>query len=278
MTTVFVGPIGIQLHSALTLTPWLRPFEAYLSTSTPHVLDVQWSLTIHPAEEGSDRQAQTDFSFKRHGLEFTADCEKRTAHLYSNGEEADFLAALELCMYLACHQLGGLSIHGAAGVVNHRGWLMPGPSGTGKSTAARFAGFERIVGDERILLLPSVEKGWQLVSTPFWSRGRTRVPEPYSHALGAIVALEKRGSLHLTQISQAEALESLMRNIVYYGNDPQERDQLLETALDVLSNTEQYRLGFPKDGPWAWTLDQMHSSFSRTRCEPSIFPSTSIGT
>ena len=277
MTTVFVGPIRIELHSAFELTPWLWPFESYLRGAPHPALGATWSLTIHTNEKPSDLQVEQGFFFKRHGLEFSADCEQRTAHLFGNGEEADFLAALELCMCLACHQLGGLAIHGAAGVVNQNGWLMPGPSGTGKSTAARFGGFERVVGDERILLLPSAHEGWQLVSTPFWSRGRTRVPEPFTHSLDAIVALEKRESLHLSQISQAEALESLMRNIVYYGNDSRERDHLLETALDVLSNTEQYRLGFPKDGPWAWTLDQMHSSFSRTRCEPSIFPSISIG-
>ncbi len=278
MTTVYVGPIGIRVHSDAAIDSWLRPFEAYLTGALRRVVDVEWSLTIHPIEDRLNQPIQTGFFFKRHGLEFVADREKRSAHLYSKGEEADFLAALELCMYLACHQLGGLSIHGAAGVVNERGWLMPGPSGTGKSTAARYAGFERVVGDERILLLPSTDAGWQLVSTPFWSRGRDKVPEPCQHVLSAIIDLEKRASLHLSEIPQAEALESLMRNIVYYGNDPQERDQLLETALDVLSITEQYRLGFPKDGPWAWTLDQMHSSFSRTRCEPSIFPSTFIGT
>jgi len=277
MTTVYVGPIGIQVHTAAALDPWLRSFEAYLTGGPRHALDVQWSLTIHPLDAPSNRRKPADFSFKRHGLEFVADRENQSAHLYSVGEEADFLAALELCMYLACHQLGGLSIHGAAGVVNHKGWLMPGPSGTGKSTAARFGGFERVIGDERILLLPCIDTGWQLVSTPFWSRGRERVPEPCQHELHAILDLEKRAALHLTEIPQAEALESLMRNIVYYGNDAQERGHLLETALNVLSITEQYRLGFPKDGPWAWTLDQMHSSFSRTRCEPSIFPSISIG-
>ena len=154
---------------------------------------------------------------------------------------------------------------------------MPGPSGTGKSTAARYGGFERVVGDERILLLPSRDSRWHCISTPFWSRGRDPIPAPYSHSLDAVVTLEKKESLCLKDIQRTDALESLMRNIVYYGNDPLEREQILGIALDVLSNTEQYRLGFPKDGPWAWTLDQMHSSFSRTRCGQSIFPLTSTG-
>ena len=277
MTTLFVGPIGIHLQSSFDLAPWIRPFESYVEPSMEYIDNVRWSLTICPHSECPDGHTKQDFSFKRHELEFVANRDQCEAHLYSNGEEADFLAALELCICLACHQLGGLAIHGAAGVINRRGWLMPGPSGTGKSTAARYGGFERVVGDERILLLPSRDSRWHCISTPFWSRGRHPIPAPYSHSLDAVVTLEKKESLCLKDIQRTDALESLMRNIVYYGNDPLEREQILGIALDVLSNTEQYRLGFPKDGPWAWTLDQMHSSFSRTRCGQSIFPLTSTG-
>ena len=78
---------------------------------------------------------------------FRADETQCICYLYTEGHEADFLAGLELTASMALEALGGLSIHGAAGS-HYTGYLMPGVSGTGKSTAIRHGGFMKIIGDE----------------------------------------------------------------------------------------------------------------------------------
>ena len=103
------------------------------------------------------------------------------------------------------------------------------------------------------------------------------MPTAFAYRLNGILILKKQKDLYLSELGQIEALESLVRNIVYYGTDPLEREVLIERGLNVVSTSACYRLGFHKDGPWAWTLDQMHSTFSRIPCEPNTFPSTSIG-
>ena len=277
MANVFVGPIVVRIESDLDSTLWLRPFIHYLSDPRDGKVESEWRLVVQDLSLNSASQPVDAFYFARHQLQFTADLKNRCATLYTHGEEADFLAALELCLTIACQELGGLSIHGAAAVVDGKGWLMPGPSGTGKSTAARYGGFEKVIADERVFLLPSDGGEWKMVSTPFWSRGRIESPPPVWHRADILLGLEKANSVQLSGVSKIDALESLMRNIVYYGKEPRERELLLEFAIDLLAKTEQYRLEFPKDRPWAWTLSQMHSIYFRTVCERSTSPSTSIG-
>ena len=265
MSTVFVGPIEITVSSDRDLSDWLVPFVHYVQPSTAFTPRASWRLTVSADPAPPALLGTVNFSYQRHQLIFTADPKNSHAHLQTKGHEADFLAGLELCMCLACEALGGFAVHGAAAIVNRRGWLMPGPSGTGKSTAASLGGFEQVIGDERILLLPISSGGWYLQSTPFWSRGKSQSPPPIGHPIEGILRLEKETFVDVSPIRDVEALESLVRNIVYYGNDANGRERLIENALSVVSASAHYRLGFHKDGPWAWTLDQMHSNFSHMR-------------
>ena len=61
---------------------------------------------------------------------------------------AAFLACLELTLHVAVRDMGGLLIHASGAVLDGMGWLMPGPSGTGKTTASH-GGFE-FYSDERV--------------------------------------------------------------------------------------------------------------------------------
>ena len=83
----------------------------------------------------------------------------RTAWVYVGHDDENVIAALALMTTIAIHQLGGLCVYASAGVVADEGFLMPGPSGTGKSTSVNYGGFEKVIGDERIILLPKMGIG-----------------------------------------------------------------------------------------------------------------------
>jgi len=255
----------------MSLTSWLQPLRSYLGGWASVPTNIVWDLHVHTSDLKPLDHDEESFIFERHALYFEATESTCTSHLYTGGQEADFLAGLELSMSLACDALGGLSIHGAAGAVNKTGYLMPGISGTGKSTAARYGGFEEIVGDERILLLPH-DGDWIMISTPFWSSGRTQCPDRTTHKLDVLLRLDQSVSLELTASKPLNSLEWLLRSVVYYGTDEGRREQQLERAIDVVKSTQHFRLGFTKRGPWAWKLNQMHSSCLSTKFEQSIYP------
>ncbi len=272
-----IGPIELRLHSTVVPDHWLKPLLAYHGAWSSVPTELRWDFHVHCTQSNPLTDRTKHFVFERHNLYLEADESQHISHLYTHGEEADFLAGLELSLSLACEHLGGLSIHGAAGAVNGTGYLMPGVSGTGKSTAARTAGFQCVIGDERVLLMP-IDSAWMMFSTPFWSSGRAQYPGRAYHPLHAILQLDKASGLKLSAIRPLNSLEWLLRSVVYYGTDVIRREQQLERAIKVVESTQHFRLGFTKRGPWAWTLNQMHSNCLSTRCEQSISPLTSIGT
>ena len=163
------------------------------------------------------------YEFTRRGLVFRADETQCICYLYTEGHEADFLAGLELTASLALEALGGLSIHGAAGAVNGTGYFMPGVSGTGKSTAIRHGGFEKIIGDERIFVLPS-GNGWEMFSTPFWSAGRTQCPARCDHRLHSVIHLHQAKRFKLAALSTLNSLECFMQcRILWYRRKKERR-------------------------------------------------------
>jgi hypothetical protein len=255
----------------MSLTSWLQPIRSYHGVWASVPAELIWDFHVHISESKPLEHIGNDFVFERHALYFEAVASTCTSHLYTRGEEADFLAGLELSLSLACEALGGLSIHAAAGVVNGVGYLMPGISGTGKSTAARNGGFEQIIGDERVLLLPC-DGQWTMISTPFWSAGRAQCPPRASHKLDVILRLDKSTFLELSALKIINSLECLLRSVVYYGTDESKREHQLGRAIEVVKSTQHFRLGFTKRGPWAWTINQMHSSCLFIKYEQNIYP------
>lgn len=276
MQTLYIGPVAIKLSSSFELGGWLEPMRHYLQPSKISHSYSEWQFFVASRAESPKNFSASHFEFKRRGLVFRANESERLAHVYTDGHEADFLAGLELIASLAVESLGGLSIHGAAAAVNGTGYLMPGISGTGKSTAMRNGGFERIVGDERIFLLPNAD-GWEMISTPFWSAGRAQVPARYSHQLNSVVHLQQAKGFKLAALSTLNSLEWLMRSVVYYGTDLARRDAQLERAVRLAEASSHFRLEFTKRGPWAWTLNQMHFNHLFTPFGQSISQSIFIG-
>ena len=277
MQRLQIGPIELRIHRCVGLEAWLKPLLPYHGTWSSVPTRLTWDFHVNINTSKPPLARGEHFVFERHQLYFQADEQQRTSHLYTQGEEADFLAGLELTLSLACEQLGGLSIHGAAGAVNACGYLMPGVSGTGKSTAARNAGFECVVGDERVLLIPN-DGDWLMFSTPFWSAGRSQCPDRIFHVLDVVLQLDQSERMKISTSTRLNSLEWLLRSVVYYGTDTIKREQQLERAIQVVESAQHFRLGFTKKGPWAWTLNQMHFNCLSTKCEQSISQSTFTGT
>ena len=150
MPLLDLGPFEIQLSTPSLEYQWAEPLSKYLA----RVRNALFSLAVESYPKKEDLPPNLPFNYQRVALRFCADPVQRTAWVYVGAEKADVMAAIELVLTLAVHQLGGLCVHASAGVVAGKGFLMPGPSGTGKSTSVNYGGFEKVIGDERIILMP----------------------------------------------------------------------------------------------------------------------------
>ena len=190
---------------------------------------------------------QSDF-YARHDLVFRLAPSRESAVAYTDGSEGSTLAALELALQVALLDHDGLLVHAAAGVSDGRGYLMPGPSGTGKSTAARAAGFDTVLTDERVILTVD-ETHSRLWSTPFWSAGRSLPLSAQSAPLDTLVRLEHAAGFRQAPWAADAALTYLMQSVALYEGGPATL-RAFDLAAAAVASAHCVRVGFAPTGPW----------------------------
>ncbi|HQZ70649.1 MAG TPA: hypothetical protein PK826_04945 [Anaerolineae bacterium] len=118
----------------------------------------------------------------------------------------DYLARVLTALLL--DQAGGLLLHGAGLVRAGRGLLLLGPSGTGKTTAARNAAGAIVLNDDLVALLPAADGAWQLLATPF-SNPTQVAPVPGQAPLAGVLRLRQAAAPELRPLSRGQALAEL---------------------------------------------------------------------
>ncbi|MEZ4466172.1 MAG: hypothetical protein R3F43_17390 [bacterium] len=158
-------------------------------------------------------------------------------------------AAIQLTLEAALLPRGGLLVHASAGVVGAEAWLMPGPSGTGKSTAARAGGFDRVLADE-ICVLRRTPAGFVVGGTPFWSADRPLPFDAGEVPLGCLVGLVQARTPRCWPAAADDVAARLIRAIALQRADAWARQVAFEIACDAAASVPCVWLEFPREGPW----------------------------
>ena len=249
------------------------------SDSTPHLARspiepwvIQFRHDPPPSELKADYQRGDDL--------FLCISQPPQQHAVSwiDGSLGAIEASIQVILQRALAQREGLLVHASAGVYQGQGILVPGPSGIGKSTIAREAGFDQVLSDEMIIIekLPLTGTStrsdtgsdlqtslkptpcYQIFSTPFWSEGRT-LPLLIAQApLSFIFCPVQSTQSKLIDCSKAQAITHLMSSITLYelSSAPldKHKPKLFDIACHICVNTLSKKLLFPKYGPWLHLL------------------------
>ena len=242
MTSLYIGPVAIAITGSSRHSVDWQKFGPFLE---PRVVQRQIQLCF--VDDDWAFESNPMFAYRRHDLTFQYDGD--VAYARADDILAAFLACLELTLHVAVRDMGGLLIHASGAVLDGMGWLMPGPSGTGKTTASH-GGFERILSDERVILMPE-DTGFTLWGTPFWSDGRDRPFDIDSAPLGGVIRLIQAEQASGVRSDPIDMVAWLMRSVVAYGDQSNSASMLLEVVTDVVSRVECLSVSFPKEGSWA---------------------------
>jgi len=141
---------------------------------------------------------------------------------------------------------GGFLLHAASAICEGRGYLFSGISGAGKTTMTRLAPSSiNLLTDEISYVRPGAGGYWAC-GTPFAGE-LAKSGENCTAPVSALFFLEKGPENRIDEISPAEAVRRLMRNILFFADDRELVGKLLATACDFVATVPIRRLTFYPD-------------------------------
>ena len=180
-------------------------------------------------------------------------------------------SVLRIVHTLLLAEEGGFLLHGASAIRNGKAFLFSGVSGAGKTTISRLApGDVTLLTDEISYIRKSSGAGkgpstraealarddrskspgrhqdYLAFGTPFAGE-LAKVGDNVSAPIAALYFLEKGPKNRVEEIGRAEALQRLMRNILFFAEDERLVQQVFEAAGDFLAQVPAYRLEFVPD-------------------------------
>lgn len=151
-----------------------------------------------------------------------------------------------------CHTQGGVYLHGA-GVIDHQssGRVFFGPSGAGKTTAARLSSPRKILNDDLLCLIPD-DDAWTLYSTPF--RNPTQNPaSPGQARLKGLYRLVQAKTAALRPMSGSDAFAELLASVPILPGLPGAAMMVMPHVDSLLNSAPAYWLDFALDNTF-WSL------------------------
>ncbi len=188
--------------------------------SAPWTVRLQWTDQVKwPAGAGAREERSGAWSFWDERLRCEIDAKARLARASfvlacrAAGELSGALDVVLRNLILWNHlAAGGLALHASAVVCQGKAWVFVGPSGAGKTTAARLAregaGAE-LLADDAVLLFVN-GGGAFILPAPDWERPSSPVrPRAEPIPLAAILTLAKGKSLQVERLGPGAALAAL---------------------------------------------------------------------
>lgn len=165
---------------------------------------------------------------------------EQTANPYS------FDTVLRIIHTLLLSPTGGFLLHASSAVRNQRAFLFSGLSGAGKTTLVRLAPPDVQVLTDEISYLRPGSSGYTAFGTPFFG-DLGILGENISAPIAALYFLAKGDDNRIEPVPPAEAARLLLRNILFFAEEPGLVKLVFQSACDFLQAIPAYRLTFVPD-------------------------------
>ncbi len=247
---VEVGGLGISIRSddSEFLESLRQRYHGFLGDCQAEAeLDLDPSShTSVPDKEVEVRREGCEWLVER--ADFRARWDPRTGRgtVRQNRNPYAIDSLLRILHSLILARRGGFLLHAASGICDGKAYLFSGVSGAGKTTMTRLAPNHVVLLTDEISYVRGCNGQYSAFGTPFTGE-LARSGENCSAPIAALFFLEKGLENRIDLLHASLAVERLMRNVLFFAQDPDLVEMVFATACDFVSRIPVYQLTFYPD-------------------------------
>ena len=155
-------------------------------------------------------------------------------------------SVLRIVHTLLLARQGGFLVHAASAIRNGGAYLFAGVSGAGKTTISRLAPLDATLLSDEISYVRREGNHYRACGTPFAGE-LAKVGENQSAPLSTLFLLEKGPENRIEEVSSAEAIRLLLRNILFFADDCELVNLVFRSACEFVEQVPVRRLVFVPD-------------------------------
>jgi hypothetical protein len=270
--TIEIGGLRFRIRSQTPAT-WPSTDRRYANYFVPDAQDPHETITFRVIEDRPrppGAEAETVVTFNdghlklEHGPSIADwDRERNSSVVYQQLDsfdprypypEACLDSLVRVILSFKLLARDGFLIHASGLARNGNGYLFAGESGAGKSTVALASAQTSTILSDDLVLAYLTQTGGEIWGTPFF--GTVSEPGPnVSAPLKGIYFLRKAPANELVRLTDGEALPRLLKTLMYFGDDRETAQCVLDLALAVCRRVPMYDLHFLPDCSFWGLLD-----------------------
>jgi hypothetical protein len=242
-------PISLSTSDKVFFELLVRRYAGFLSRSQT---EFQLEFEIVEARQATDDDVQVrrdgaDWQITRGDFLARWNAHTGAGFVRQNANPYSLDAVLRILHSLILAEQGGFLLHAASGICDDAAYLFSGVSGAGKTTMTRLAPSEVTLLSDEISYVRRLEDGYFAFGTPFAGE-LAKAGENCSAPIAGLFFLEKGPENRIEEMPAAEAVRRLMRNILFFAEDPVLVERLLASACDFVDRVPARKLTFYPDG------------------------------
>lgn len=155
-------------------------------------------------------------------------------------------SVLRIIHSLVLAERRGFLLHAASAIRRGRALLFAGVSGAGKTTISRLLPDDATLLSDEISYVVRKKDRYFAYGTPF-SGELAQAGENVSAPIASLFLLNKGPENRIENVSETEAIRSLLRNVLFFAADAKLVNQVFESAYEFASQVPVRRLTFFPD-------------------------------